>query len=606
MTNYGVVVDLGLLGSRIQIYQWNLEPSSPPGLPVITHEADWQLKILPGVSSFADKPQKVWKDHYKQLMEYAGARIPQAAHSSTPVFVLATAGMRLLPEGKRTKLTQEICHLLKEETGFLLGDCQDHVQVIDGETEGLYGWLALNYLMKLFEKDGETIGFMDMGGALTQIAFAPSDEAEVERHNDDISTVSLRYTDGSSHRWRVFVETWLGFGANMARKTYLTQLIAESTEKAYDACMPKGASTVFEGVTVEGVGNYEMCLKMIYPMLKKHIPCKDEPCLFNGVHTPNLDFDKDKLVGVSEYWYTANDVFGLGGEYNFHLFNQRVKDYCESDWSQILNNLEDGQYNGLDADKFLLVACFKALWVLNILHEGFNLPRIGVDISESDAGAADEEIAKVQVPFLLAQLVDGDEISWTLGKTLLYALLQISASDRVSVDDQLAVGIYPSKLSGGRFISGGGELVTVSVVPESLLMLWFPFVILVAAVAIFIRRYPRTVQRTVSRLKHVVDRLRRHVKGFSLDQHEHELISLEEGNFRPQQLAHSLPMLGPQLAFLRTRLNLSLLDEGGQAPSPRAPSTPRMGLAVFMLRPFPRSGLMFQLANNLKESLRQE
>jgi apyrase len=49
--------------------------------------------------------------------------------------------------------------------------------VISGEEEGTFGWVAVNYLQNTLSADpSTTIGALDMGGASTQITFAPQDE----------------------------------------------------------------------------------------------------------------------------------------------------------------------------------------------------------------------------------------------------------------------------------------------------------------------------------------------------------------------------------------------------------------------------------------------
>lgn len=450
--HYGIVIDSGSSGSRIQIYRW-VHPNIAKGTasaaelalpPKIFHDEKWSLKISPGISTFADKPNKIWKEHYKQLIEFALTVVPIEAVASTRIYVLSTAGMRLLPEKQRNVVLKETCRVLKKNTNFHIEDCADHVQVIDGGTEGIYGWLALNYLMGQFDNYNpdanlhESIGFMDMGGASTQIAFVPSSQEEIKKHDEDLSKVVLRNINGQLQTWRVFVETWLGFGANQARSRYLKNLISLSTDSSrkslkhivLDPCMPKGAQIKgfqHEGkkYTIKGTGNYESCVKDIYPLLMNHLPCVDEPCLFNGIHTPAMNFDKDKFVGVSEYWYTANDIFHSGGEHNFHSFNEKVKDFCESSWEDILKHSKDGKYSGLP-EKFLYDACFKASWVLNILHEGFKLPRLGLEI---DGQKDMSEVENVHIPFKSADSVNGEELSWTLGKILLVASSQVKPSD---------------------------------------------------------------------------------------------------------------------------------------------------------------------------------
>ena len=80
-------------------------------------------------------------------MKYAEDIIPLDKHSDTPVFVLATAGMRLLSPAKKKMILKETCSALQKNTNFYLPNCKNFIQIIDGETEGIYGWLSLNYLI---------------------------------------------------------------------------------------------------------------------------------------------------------------------------------------------------------------------------------------------------------------------------------------------------------------------------------------------------------------------------------------------------------------------------------------------------------------------------
>lgn len=483
---YGIVVDSGSSGSRVQIYRWEdpnytkkhgKEEDILTSPPKIVQEKDWTLKTSPGISSFDEKNKvkDIWPKHFAKLMKYAEDIIPLDKHSDTPVFVLATAGMRLLSPAKKKMILKETCSALQKNTNFYLPNCKNFIQIIDGETEGIYGWLSLNYLMGQFDKYKgsdkvhKSIGFMDMGGASTQIAFVPSSKEEIKKHEEDLSRVLLRNINGENQKWNVFSETWLGFGANESRKRYLNQLINLSISnpnlgvEINDPCLPKDAEVSYEHdkvmYTIKGIGNYEMCLKTIYPLLMKNVPCKDEPCLFNGIHGPQLNFKDDKFVGISEYWYTANDIFQSGGEYNYLSFNEKVRGYCESNWKDILANSEKGDYSNLNPDTFLKDACFKASWVINILHEGFGLPRLGLEVPKEEADEKEaeeiEKIDKVHVPFKSADSVNGGELSWTLGKILLFASSQIEST---TDNNDLQIGIYPSEISGKDFVTGSGIL----------------------------------------------------------------------------------------------------------------------------------------------------
>ena len=202
---YGVVIDAGSSGSRVHIYKWQdplytlqqNNPESEDSIPRIHLDKAWTDKVTPGLSSFENKPQKAFGEHIRPLLTFAEGVIPTEKIKSTPVFIQATAGMRLLPDKKRNSIISNLCHGLEHSTDFLFQSCNSQVQVIDGETEGLYGWIGLNYLLKNFEHynssdlSHSSTGFMDMGGASAQVAYVPSDREEVKKHEDDISTCLL-------------------------------------------------------------------------------------------------------------------------------------------------------------------------------------------------------------------------------------------------------------------------------------------------------------------------------------------------------------------------------------------------------------------------------
>ncbi|CAH7666233.1 nucleoside phosphatase family-domain-containing protein [Phakopsora pachyrhizi] len=93
---------------------------------------------------------------------------------------------------------------------YLLPDFQKNA-------EGGFGWIAVNYLIVGFDKHGKdcklasTYGFLDMGGASTQIEFEPS---AVERicHAENLTKLGLKLLDKTDVIPSVFITTWLGYG----------------------------------------------------------------------------------------------------------------------------------------------------------------------------------------------------------------------------------------------------------------------------------------------------------------------------------------------------------------------------------------------------------
>lgn len=471
---YGIVVDAGSSGSRIHIYKWQ-DPNTisnsddrAHSVPRIYQSEDWVYKVKRGLSSFENQPKKSFSKHIKPLLDFAETIIPSDQIKHTPIFIQATAGMRLLKKKKQQEILENICQGIHKSTNFLLSDCSSQIQVIDGETEGIYGWLSLNYLAGYFnnyDTDAQlhfTYGFMDMGGASAQIAFEPGNKNEIQKHREDITTINLKSINGDIQEWNVFVSTWLGFGANQARQRYFAQLVNAlpentnnyddddfTTKTIYDPCIPKGFQYTFSFKDVDftaiGQGDFEQCRKSIYPLLLKNMPCSDEPCLFNGVHAPQIDFSTDRFVGVSEYWYIPNDIFKMGGPYDFEKFSKNVELLCNTKWSELQENNKNGAYNGIP-DEFLAASCFKSSWILNILHEGFELPKDA--LSDKPSSLVDDNPV-----FQSLSNMNGTEISWTLGRILLFVSGSIL---RGSADRK--VGIYPSQMDmqnlGKLFISG--------------------------------------------------------------------------------------------------------------------------------------------------------
>ncbi|KAK3390869.1 nucleoside phosphatase family-domain-containing protein [Podospora didyma] len=465
---WGVILDAGSSGTRLHIYRWKdpekaLHSASQEEhgtLPRLMTEKKWTKKIRPGVSTFGDKASEVGPDHLEGLIEHALKYIPKDKVKDTPVFLMATAGMRLLPQIKQTALTREICSYLQQNTDFSLPDCGLHIQVIKGETEGLYGWIASNYLLGGFDnpdkhqhgKGHHTYGFLDMGGASAQIAFAPN-MTEAEKHANDLKLLRLRTIDGSPSEYKVFTATWLGFGVNEARQHYVENLqelyTTGSSAEIPDPCLPKGLRTTLEGDVVEkasdltllGAGSFDECLRLTYPLLGKDKPCADHPCLLNGQHVPAIDFDVNHFIGVSEYYHTTHGVFGGKGDkaYDFATYQQRVRDFCSQDWDDILPGLEDRKKES--RYKNAQEACFKASWMINVLHEGIGIPRIGLEKTPA-ANVSKEALEHAKQSGLLdafqpVDKIDDIEVSWTLGKMVLYAAGQIPPK---SGDDSLPVG----------------------------------------------------------------------------------------------------------------------------------------------------------------------
>ncbi|KAF2083703.1 hypothetical protein K490DRAFT_19257, partial [Saccharata proteae CBS 121410] len=476
---YGVILDAGSSGTRVYTYRWlnnararaDADATDLQSLPKLETDKEWTYKIHPGISTFGETPELVGPDHLQQLLDHALDIVPKEEVKNTPVFLLATAGMRLLPEGQRRAVLDQVCAFARETTDFQLPDCDLHIQVIPGETEGLYGWIAANYLLGGFDKAGDhdhgqghhTYGFLDMGGASAQIAFAPN-ATEAEKHANDLKLLRMRTVDGAPLEYKVFVTTWLGFGVNQARKRYIDALLEASPDakELPDPCLPSGLEVTVAGTPIEpgseeekgtkphllGTGQFQECVSRTFPLLEKDAPCADAPCLLNGMHVPAIDFDVNHFVGVSEYWHTTHEIFEMGHKdkaYDFKTYQERVDQFCSQPWTQILDGVNAHQWGKkVDTEKATEV-CFKASWLINVLHDGIGVPRIGHEHMQPGHNGTKAVIDKAKEkgflePFQAINKIGETEVSWTLGKMLLYASSQIPPSTS-SADSSAALAV---------------------------------------------------------------------------------------------------------------------------------------------------------------------
>ncbi|RKF71400.1 Golgi apyrase [Golovinomyces cichoracearum] len=495
MGRWGVILDAGSSGTRVHVYRWlntaraRHDAKGTAGLkrlPELTTTPEYTKKVQPGVSTFADNPLDVGPHHLQDLFQHALDIIPENQIQDTPIFLMATAGVRLLEPAKQRALLNEICSYTKKKTKFSISDCDLHIQVISGETEGLYGWVAANYLSKAFDVTDQkihsethhTYGFLDMGGASAQIAFVPN-VTETEKHANDLKLIRLRTLNGDVSEYKVFTTTWLGFGVNLARERYVTSLIGESYTKdpheILDPCLPSGLKTSIDGKTVTdahqgtalvGTGLFDECLRKTYPLLDKDAPCIDQPCLLHGQHVPAIDWDVNNFVGVSEYWYTTQGFFNnvvKNSKYNFASYQKMVRDYCSEEWEDIKLNVEEKRWgNNIDyvtAQKL----CFKASWLMSVLHDGIGVPRTRLSKSKPNVNQTSkpDSYTKNSRPFDSFQAVNqigNMEVSWTLGKMVLYASGQIPPSDSLA----LPVGFGPNLGGPESFQEAGSNFELIS------------------------------------------------------------------------------------------------------------------------------------------------
>lgn len=248
--HYAIVIDCGSSGTRANLFRWdsalkfpellnNIEPlkNSNTKKP-ITFKIKGGLSKLNGLAEdtaryFTDAP----KGEKFGMLGFIEANLNEEQRQNTGVFILATAGMRLISETLRNNIIMQTTKLFKNKYDF----ATVQTAVISGADEGMYTWLTTNSRLKLFkEEDGKkgisTAGIIEMGGASLQVAYrvtkSVKDDIQEDLGVSEAQTVFpeliVRPNVGRSKEPHELISvSFLGIGGNSARDAYYDMLISK-------------------------------------------------------------------------------------------------------------------------------------------------------------------------------------------------------------------------------------------------------------------------------------------------------------------------------------------------------------------------------------------
>ncbi|KAH0623853.1 hypothetical protein JD844_007022 [Phrynosoma platyrhinos] len=289
------------------IYKWPAEKENDTG--VVQQVAVCEVEG-PGISGYASEVGKAGPS-LKHCMDEAKEIVPQTKHHETPVYLGATAGMRLLSIEDADTAKNVLSGV--EETLRSYPFRFQGARILSGEEEGAYGWITLNYLLgnfkesiwpsflpRIFFRTGTT-GALDLGGASTQITFVP-DQKKIESSEYMVNF----YLYGKNYT--VYTHSFLCYGKDQAlRLKMLNDVLHSSTGTVQDPCFQQGyertvniadlrtnpctassfKAPLYSTLHIVGTGNYEMCLKSIENIFNI-VGCPYSSCSFNGTFLPQV------------------------------------------------------------------------------------------------------------------------------------------------------------------------------------------------------------------------------------------------------------------------------------------------------------------------------
>lgn len=427
--DYGVLIDAGSSGSRLHFYRWPqrvADPLDPQYAAVSIPEEIFQIDVEPGVSHFATNTSGL-SAYFDKLLSQAMPKIQGhgGVLENIPIYLKATAGCRDLYQDQRDSLFGAIRKILRESP-FIFGD--DYwARTISGEEEGSMGWLSVNTIKGTFRQAlTNSWGAVDMGGASTQITFAPKDVSLIQ------NLYPLRL---SNTRMNLYTHSYLQFGYVDSHFRVVKSLREKGGDGAGSQenpirhpCFPKGATFLFEmrepfvvqrgTVWITGVGDVEWCKAVAGDLLDDGDECfvpaqsrlfavdsRKGACGIGSTYQPNVR--NSKFIALSEFTNSAKDM-GIPLEEFVPLSRVEagMMRLCSGEDSegeqdfeselQLMTKIANLTAPYKNPMSFKVSKCWKAVWIWNVLSKGYQIP--------SDTK---------QVMF--AETLDGQAVDWSLG-----------------------------------------------------------------------------------------------------------------------------------------------------------------------------------------------
>ncbi|PHT56218.1 Apyrase [Capsicum baccatum] len=303
---YAVIFDAGSTGSRVHVFRFN------PNMELlnIANDLEFFLAIKPGLSSYAEDPRAA-ANSLKPLLEKAEAVVPKNLHTQTPIKIGATAGLRLLKGDASEKILQAVRDLLKNETTLSYKD--EWISVLEGNQEGSYFWVALNYLYGNLGKNySGTIATIDLGGGSVQIAYAVSKQSALNAPKLPKGEPYVQQKSLLGTNYYLYVHSFLNYGLLAARAEIL-----KASKNSTSPCIVEGHDGyyTYNGVAYKAAAQKHgpsvgRCKAVIRKLLQLNAPCKHDNCSFAGVWNGGGGAGTTNLH-VSSFFYDFASVVGI-------------------------------------------------------------------------------------------------------------------------------------------------------------------------------------------------------------------------------------------------------------------------------------------------------
>lgn len=323
---WGVVLDCGSSGTRLHVFNWR---EAGGRLSEVAPGDAQSMKLEPGISSFVANPAAL-SAYIDPLLQEALRLVPSGAHASTSLRAYATAGMRLLTVEQQSRIWSVLRDRFDASPfAFKRADAA----TISGNSEGLFGWIAAHEIaVSAAAPRGAPshFGMLDLGGASTQVAFAPVGGSIME----DAYRVSRR---GATSR--VYSHSYMRSGVDqavlrLAERLHRAPPVLDVAAPLFMPCFNTGHE---RNVTLcsrdgsacavrlfRGSGDWDACHALTDAMLHTEYDCLQPPCAAYGVYQP--DVTGVSLFATSGFFWMVNGIglAPMGGSWSGTLDRKSV------------------------------------------------------------------------------------------------------------------------------------------------------------------------------------------------------------------------------------------------------------------------------------------
>ncbi|TRY67312.1 hypothetical protein TCAL_05159 [Tigriopus californicus] len=429
-----VVIDAGSSHTSALLYRWSSDLISGTGL---VQEME-QIYLDTPVTSFAGDPGNLttfMQDLINDMKDWG------STSSDIPIYVGATAGMRILQESKPEDVDEilEVIERVIKNSRFEVGD----VAILSGSDESLYSWLSVNVLSRAIpaspkgssgNEQIETAGALDMGGGSLEVAFNCVDGCD-QAHTLDVFNQTFtvwpsmascygireamgRYTaltiyqafkrgenltgvdihNPCANEHSQLRDKWLGDFS-----TIKSNIFTNNCTKIIDAEFSDWLVSIPDGLEFHFHDSYDehKCDQVLEP-LTNFSACREifgQECLNpSGLSLPN-----DTFYGFSSFYHSFRKPLNLEKSTDYATAMHKIKEVCQEPQS---------------CDTCSKTDCFEVSYVFKILTDGLSFNK--------------DTFGHLQ----FVDEIKGSQVSWTLGYATMRSQEPLDESRNITLISQ--------------------------------------------------------------------------------------------------------------------------------------------------------------------------